>query len=235
MVDFQPDFRNFRITALYLAGIFAIATLYVSVSVDSLTLASYAFAAAAAACALGAVSPGVSWLPPIALLLLAPLRLFGGYSVQLEHGCFAAAVLLMVQAGGLRAKRGAKLALLALYLAAVDGYYLVKVNGFTRAALAPAFLLAAFLGLLALALALHGRTARERAPVALDLAAAGLSDAERLYVGRLAGGLGLKEVASASGVSESTVRNTLSRAYRKLGVSGKAELLELLKDHAPLG
>lgn len=61
----------------------------------------------------------------------------------------------------------------------------------------------------------------------LSLRGRGLSAAERSYVLELAKGRSLKEIAFDYEVSESTVRNTLSRAYRKLGTKDMTELVAL--------
>lgn len=55
-----------------------------------------------------------------------------------------------------------------------------------------------------------------------------LSEAEQAYVkATVLAGRSYKEVAFDFGVSESTVRNTLSRAYKKLGVADHAGLMAL--------
>lgn len=61
----------------------------------------------------------------------------------------------------------------------------------------------------------------------LSLESFGLTPKERIYVLEFLGGKQIKEIASDHGVAASTVRNALSLAYKKLGISSKAELLAL--------
>ena len=61
----------------------------------------------------------------------------------------------------------------------------------------------------------------------LSLKGKGLTDAEQKYVLAMVGGKSPKEIAFFYEVSESTVRNTLARAYKKLGVGDRSELAAL--------
>ncbi|MDP3179785.1 MAG: LuxR C-terminal-related transcriptional regulator, partial [Spirochaetaceae bacterium] len=65
----------------------------------------------------------------------------------------------------------------------------------------------------------------------LSLTDKGLSQAERTYIRALTVGQSLKEIAAAANISESTVRNTLSRAYKKLEVEDKTELAKMMERH----
>lgn len=69
-------------------------------------------------------------------------------------------------------------------------------------------------------IAVHGPDdAPASRPQGLSLDAAALSERERAFAEALLAGRSVKEAAYESGVSESTVRNTLARAYKKLGVA----------------
>lgn len=57
--------------------------------------------------------------------------------------------------------------------------------------------------------------------------AAALSERERAFVEALLAGRSVKETAFTFGVSESTVRNTLARAYKKLGAANSLHLLRV--------
>jgi DNA-binding CsgD family transcriptional regulator len=61
----------------------------------------------------------------------------------------------------------------------------------------------------------------------LSLETKGLSETEGVYVLALISGKSIKEAAFEAGVSESTVRNTISRGYKKLGVANKSGLMAL--------
>jgi DNA-binding NarL/FixJ family response regulator len=54
-----------------------------------------------------------------------------------------------------------------------------------------------------------------------------LSGTERLYIKNITIGKTSKDIAFDYEVSESTVRNTLARAYKKLGIEDKSELAAL--------
>lgn len=64
-------------------------------------------------------------------------------------------------------------------------------------------------------------------PQGLSLDAAALSERERAFAEALLAGRSVKEMAYESGVSESTVRNTLARAYKKLGVAGAKDFARI--------
>ncbi|MBN1243555.1 MAG: helix-turn-helix transcriptional regulator [Spirochaetales bacterium] len=61
----------------------------------------------------------------------------------------------------------------------------------------------------------------------ISLSDAGLAPAERQYVISIIAGETTKEIAAEAGISESTVRNSLARAYRKLGVQDMLGLVAL--------
>jgi DNA-binding CsgD family transcriptional regulator len=65
----------------------------------------------------------------------------------------------------------------------------------------------------------------------LSLGALGLSESEQLNILCAIGGKSVKETAAEFGVSESTVRNTLARAYKKLKVTGKTGLATLAEKY----
>ncbi len=65
----------------------------------------------------------------------------------------------------------------------------------------------------------------------LSLSDLGLAPAERHYVLSIIAGESIKSIAEAAGVSDSTVRNSLARAYRKLGVSDMLGLVALAGRH----
>lgn len=62
---------------------------------------------------------------------------------------------------------------------------------------------------------------------------ANLSPRQRHAARQAADGLSVKEIASEMGVSPDTIRGYLQEAYRRLGVSNRAELTRALRDVAP--
>jgi DNA-binding CsgD family transcriptional regulator len=65
----------------------------------------------------------------------------------------------------------------------------------------------------------------------LSLGALGLSESEQLNILNAIGGKSVKETAAEFGVSESTVRNTLARAYKKLKITGRTGLATLAEKY----
>lgn len=59
----------------------------------------------------------------------------------------------------------------------------------------------------------------------ISLREKGLSDAERTYIKAIIAGRNYKQIAFDYEVKESTVRNTVARAYKKLGISDRADLV----------
>jgi DNA-binding CsgD family transcriptional regulator len=66
----------------------------------------------------------------------------------------------------------------------------------------------------------------EERPV-IVLSEHGLTRMQTAYVMSLLGGASIKEIACEAGVSDSTVRNTLAKVYKKLGVHNMVGLMQL--------
>jgi DNA-binding CsgD family transcriptional regulator len=62
---------------------------------------------------------------------------------------------------------------------------------------------------------------------ALSLSKKGLSDTEIDYIMTIISGKSFKETAIEAGVQESTVRNTVTRGYKKLAIANKSALMAL--------
>jgi DNA-binding CsgD family transcriptional regulator len=71
----------------------------------------------------------------------------------------------------------------------------------------------------------------ERERPSLSLSGKGLSPTEIVYVRAILAGREPRQIAEQFGVSGSTVRSALSRAYKKLGIPGVADLLALRESH----
>jgi DNA-binding CsgD family transcriptional regulator len=61
----------------------------------------------------------------------------------------------------------------------------------------------------------------------LRLESFGVTEREREFVGEFLGGKSMKEISIDHGLSFSTVRNSFSSVYQKLGISGSGELTVL--------
>lgn len=162
----------------------------------------------------------------ILLALFPPLLGTANQSLY-GYGIFTVGVVILESSRALKRKRTPKLVLLTFYLLCVSFICI----GMTWAALARAL----FSGLLIVALRFAAwyleSAARSEVKPKLSLLECGLSPAEAAYVRAAATGITYKEIASDAKVSESTVRNTLARAFRKLGVNDKAALVALIDAH----
>lgn len=171
-------------------------------------------------------------LQPLLLLAVAPLPILqvpdGMYGLAL----FVCGSLLLYKGGFLETKRTIKVTLLLSYLYGIEVFAMI---GKGRAAfpnsLMPTFFVSAFLAFLYMVFQEQVVVyLKEKKPI-LSLSEKGLSEAEANYVRGSARGLSQKEIAAEFGVSDSTVRNTLANAYKKLGVADKTELAKLLATH----
>ena len=91
--------------------------------------------------------------------------------------------------------------------------------------------LASVIGIVTILAGEQSRLDLQKGKALLSLGAKGLSEAEQLHILATIGGKSVKETAFEFGITESTVRNTLARAYKKLGVSGKAGLAALAEKY----
>ena len=150
--------------------------------------------------------------------------MFDNHASFYPFGFFVIAVLLLVRFGSLDRHRLRRLALCLSYFLACEVFGWIRfAKDFTTLFSALFFVL---VFLLFLFTAFNDRIVvyLKEPKQKVSLKARGLSDAEQLYVRQLIAGKSIKEVSSENGVSDSTVRNTLSRAYKKLGLHNKAEL-----------
>ncbi len=183
--------------------------------------------ASAALLLLSAFVDRLRWLQPILFLVTAPLSIITDSRGIYGLGFFIVGVLLLERAGFFLKRRAPKVALLGAYLLAVEIAAAVLSKNSPVSALAPTFFIAAFALFLWFLykdrLVIHLAEPKAK----LSLTEKGLSNAERAYVFEMTRGKQQKEVAIDFEVAESTVRNTLARAYHKLGVEDKAGLAVL--------
>ncbi len=168
----------------------------------------------------------LQWLQPLMFLIMAPISILQGESFY-GLGAFVIAMLLLFRLGFFNRHRVSKLIISLAYLYVWEIIKALQSTGGLINALMPVFFITAFLLMLYFAyqekIMVYLKEPKER----LSLADKGLSAAEKTYVLALIKGLTPKEIAAEYSVSDSTVRNTLSRAYQKLGVPDRAALLAL--------
>lgn len=180
---------------------------------------------------LSTVKKRFSFIQPLLFLGIAPFPLIQTPLSVYGLGIFISGVILLYKGGYLERRRAVKLALLIVYLYAILFFAALGKSPYSTYALGPLFFTTAFLAFLYLVFKEQVVVyLKEKKPI-LSLAEKGLSEAEAAYVRAAAKGLSPKEMAAEFGVTESTIRNTMSRAYKKLGVADKAGLAALLASH----
>jgi DNA-binding CsgD family transcriptional regulator len=173
----------------------------------------------------------LAWLQPAIMLALAPLPTWGNIDSFFGLGFFVTGVLLLLRLGFYDRLRGPKIACSIGYLIAIEVLSAIKNKEGPFAGLVSVFFIIAFIGFLLLTFRDKIFVyLREPKPI-LSLEEKGLSVAEQVYVRAILVGRGVKEVAFESGVSESTVRNTLARAYKKLEVVNRSGLISLAQNY----
>jgi DNA-binding CsgD family transcriptional regulator len=166
------------------------------------------------------------WAQPIVLFLLTPILMSGSESSSSFYplGFFITAVLLLVRFGALDTHRLKRLALCLIYFLACEVFGWIRFRKDFSSIFSTLFFVLGFLLFLFTAfndrIVVYLKEPKQK----VSLEERGLADAEQLYVLQIISGKSIKEVSFENGVSESTIRNTLSRAYKKLGLHNKADL-----------
>ncbi len=169
----------------------------------------------------------LAWIQPIAFLALTPVPLMAGPSSFYGLGFYAVGILLLFKMGFYSQHRIMKAIASVVYLMAIEVISGLRSGDSLYDSLMPVFFIVAFLFFLFLTFRDRIVIYLKEPKIRLSLDAKGLAESEQLYIRRMIGGRSVKEVSFEFGVSESTVRNTLSRAYKKLGVNSKAGVADL--------
>jgi len=179
-----------------------------------------------------AVIPRLYILQPIIFLTIAPINFLDSHDSFYGLGFFVMAILLLFKIGFFEKGRIPKIIGLSVYLYGWELFAAIRAGRYTGLSLTPVFFVTVFLIFLYILYKDQIIVYLKQPKPLLDLKAKGLADTEASYILALARGMNVKEIAGKFEVSESTVRNTLSRAYKKLGVQDKAELSTLLADYS---
>lgn len=174
------------------------------------------------------------FIQPAIFLVIAPINFLDSHDSFYGLGFFVMAVLLLFKIGFFTRHRIPKFISLFVYLYGWELFAAFRSGRYTELSLTPVFFVTVFL--LYLYILYKEKIIvylNEPKPV-LDLRAMGLSQTERLYIAALGNGRSFKEVALERGISESTIRNSLARAYKKLGVKNRAELTTLISQYTIL-
>jgi DNA-binding CsgD family transcriptional regulator len=175
--------------------------------------------------------PRFYWVQPALFLAISPLPFLGNNDSFYGLAFFVLAVLLLFKLGFFNSMRIPKIISLLMYLYIVQLAAALISDRSLQLAITPVFFVTIFL--IVLYILYHEEIViylKVPKPV-LDLKEKKLSESEYLYLIDLRNGKNLKEIAFDHGVSESTIRNTLARTYKKLGVKDKSELIGLTAIH----
>lgn len=167
----------------------------------------------------------LAWIQPLLLLFSTPLPMMYHASSMFSLGSFIAAEILLFRLGFFERSRIAKFVITIAYFFLSEilvGLY----QGISLIDIAMPILYTTFF--LAFLLIVYGDKwivyLKEPKPT-LSLAELKVTAKEAEYLRALLEGRSIKEIAIDTGVTESTVRNTLARVYRKFDVQDKAALM----------
>jgi DNA-binding CsgD family transcriptional regulator len=173
----------------------------------------------------------LAWIQPALFLLITPFNMMTSRDSFYGLAFYAVAILLLLKLEFFNKHRALKSICCLAYLFAIEIVSVLHNKEPLEVSIQPVFFIVAFIAFILL-------TFREKIFVylkepkpKLSLEAKGLSEAEQVYVRVILAGRGVKDASFESGVSESTVRNTLSRAYKKLGVVNRAGLVALAEKY----
>lgn len=175
--------------------------------------------------------PPLVWAQPIIMFVLTPLPLMGSHDSFYGLGFFAVGVIVLFRLGFYDRHRVVKLISSMAYLFACEIFAVLRTGDSIYYALTPLFFMTCFL--LFFVLTFQEKLSiylREPKPL-FSLKGRGLSAAECIYVKAVALGKMPKEIAFECNVSESTVRNSLSRSYRKLSIDDKSAIMTLAEKY----
>jgi DNA-binding CsgD family transcriptional regulator len=180
---------------------------------------------------LSALFTPLRWFQPAVFLLTSPVNIIPEPTNIYGLGYFIVGTLLLERAGFFLKRRTAKVVALLAYLFAIEFAAAFWKKASFQAAISPTFFIAAF-GLFLWFLYKDRLVVFLKEPKPeLSLTKKGLAPSECSYIMALIQGKSPKEIALEFQVSDSTVRNTLVRAYKKLEVEDAQALVALTSTH----
>lgn len=164
------------------------------------------------------------WIQPLIFICLSPVSIITEAQGIYGLGFFIMGVLLLERAGFFLRHRAPRLLAVMLYLLAVEIAAVLVSKRPLADAVSPTFFIVAF-GVFLWFLYKDRITVILKEPrPPLSLTERGLSQAERTFVMATLSGKSQKEIAKDFELKESTIRNTLVHAYRKLGIEDRVGL-----------
>ncbi|HUX41534.1 MAG TPA: helix-turn-helix transcriptional regulator [Rectinemataceae bacterium] len=180
---------------------------------------------------LSAIFASLRWIQPAVFLALGPVAVIQNYEDIYGLGFFIMGGLLLERAGFFQRHRFLKVMGFISYLLAIEIAAAVVSRQPMTKAVGPTFFITAF-GVFLWFLYKDRLVVSLKEPKArVSLSARGLTHAERAYSLAMIEGKSVKEIAFDYEVSESTVRNTIARACKKLAVEDSTGLAVLAATH----
>lgn len=166
----------------------------------------------------------LNWLQPVLLLFITPLPMFRFGESMFSLGAFSAAAILLFRLGFFEKRRILKFIIIMSYY-----YFCQLLVGITVGApllslIMPLVFMTIFIMFLLLVFRDKWIIFIQNEKQELSLSELGITKTEAEYLRETLTGKSFKEIAIDLQVKESTVRNTMARVYRKMGVTNKAGL-----------
>ncbi|MBU0926393.1 MAG: helix-turn-helix transcriptional regulator [Spirochaetes bacterium] len=175
------------------------------------------------------------WIQPLMFIVLSPVSIISDAQSIYGLGFFVMGVILLERAGFFVKRRSIKFFIVLSYLLVIEIVAVVVSKRPIADAVSPTFFIAAF-GLFLWFLYNDKLVTMLKEPrPSVSLVDKGLSAAERSFVLLTLAGKSHKEIAVEFDLKESTVRNTLARAYKKLGVEDRVGLAIIGERYEILG
>ena len=169
----------------------------------------------------------LQWAQPLVWLASSILATLGDANNITGLGFFVVALLLLFRFGFYERGRALKLGITVLFFVLLEIGSSIAHEAPLTDGIAMLFVITVLLVTLYLSYHEKLMVYLHEPKKTLSLGGKGLTEAEQKYVLAMVGGQSPKEIARFYEVSESTVRNTLARAYKRLGVGDRSELAAL--------
>jgi DNA-binding CsgD family transcriptional regulator len=176
---------------------------------------------------ISAFRSATAWIQPIVFLVITPYSIITDTTSFFGLGFFADALILLYRLGFYNKRRILKVILSFSYFALCEAAAVILTGQKAVWAIGAVFFMLVFAIFVYLVFEEKLAVFLKEPKRELSLKEKGLAATERAYTLAFASGRSTKEVAFDFGVSESTVRNTLARSYKKLGVDDKSGLSAL--------
>jgi DNA-binding CsgD family transcriptional regulator len=167
---------------------------------------------------------------PILLLLMTPLPMLKHASSMFSLGAFVAAIILFFRIGFFEHKRIPKLVISISYFylceILIGLYFKLSVLDI----MVPVLFMTIFLMFLLLVYRDKWIIYMKEPKPTLSLASIQVTKTEAKYLRSALADKSFKEIAIEAGVKESTIRNTMARVYKKMGVWDRSSLMSKCKN-----